>query len=253
MKQDPNTAIALYAFWNLRRAKSVKQLVPFHPQRFTGFLEAKLGLHAPAEWSMHLTFHPSVYRKEYFPAALSRYGPLGLLETWETGDGRSLPSLNTEIFQSSLLERCQLQTPVGTEFTSKQFTVDGKTFTLHSSVKNAIKKAMSTSNRYTKCRALAYGSEVFITLWGNDGWQCPLFCIDTRTTRLKWRSEIWASHGRYNSEPDPFSAPIEVNVHLVVGRGVLAVFGTGPAHCYVEVFNMRDGSNVLRFNPNICR
>src|SRR5262249_13336025 len=76
----------------------------------------------------------------------------------------------------------------------------------------------------------------------------PLICVDNQTGKPKWEVDAWAFGAevlRGWTGPRPWH-----DLTLVTKENRLAVFGRGSAGCYVEIYDMEQGRNLVRFATN---
>lgn len=253
LTRDPDTGIALYAWWQSHKSKDLHVAAASHPERFVGFLEGRTGLTCPTNWASWLTLQSDFSKEAFLPGAIHLYEPLGLIRTRIGDDGnKRLSGLapSVEKLQKIRIGPHEVQVPVGTRVKNGWIEVGTKSLPLHPSLIKALQRLRiddSGDFKSDACRVLiedratyvvfhSFGSEIAHTL----------FCLEARSGAVAWKADVWtatdmgyAMFGNWSYQP----------VELATSREVVAVFGV-YGH-YVEAFDIATGKPVFRFNPRL--
>jgi hypothetical protein len=227
--------LALFDAWE-RQINSSDTKQTRSPERFLGFVEGRLGLHAPSFWE------ESVIARyvEQHPDESAQYRELQSKYRKDNSDQR----LEKRTIQGHEL-RTSATVRVDEKGTATIFGEGQKKTLVKSRLLQEIFAEFPSVNRL---EILIGESDSFVCAFDHFAAHYPLICIATKTGELRWRTVVWAM----GSEIVPFRSGIWTHKAVILhDSACVAVFGTGSyGTCYCELFSLEDGRPYGKFASN---
>ncbi|MBI3463123.1 MAG: hypothetical protein HY000_08710 [Planctomycetes bacterium] len=224
-----NHGIALYAAWErVRRSVSAEEQprgVPVNGQllhRFAGFVEGRLGVELPRCWEQAVLSAGARQRDNIgFPVPKDCVYQGGGLE-FSMPSGTSLQKRGEDV----LLE------------------VAGEPVVIPPFVVREIEEGRRAGGG--SISALVTRERCYLAAHGSEG-PYALFCIDRRSGRPIWKTEVWALGYQMEIGGGP---PGPHSVTLVEQDDRVFVFGVCAFYAGIEAFRAKDGAALFRFSTS---
>jgi hypothetical protein len=242
LARNRQIAISLAAKWELTRAAerpdSMTQLY-----RFLGYIEGKLDLEIPPRWETRLIYLALEKQPDHLRDVVSRRVKNS---SFLRKDGRNVVYVPIEFVESKILAPLVILEGVALEAREKRVVVKQG---MHSfSVDRRLLEERASNERNLKqCTMRGAGERAFIVLADAMCSKCVLLCVDSKSGRLVWRNEIWAL-GTENVSA--VLGSVYHDVEIAISDKHVAVCGSGREGCYLEVFDIKIGTNQCRFATN---
>jgi hypothetical protein len=245
LMNEPDTTLALTAAWEHFIGPGTKDTTP-QPSEFLKHFETRTGFKVPIRWEYYVVvdgLNNSPDREALMLGALKEYLQNSNLRAqldsmlrgkWTSPNPQQF--VETKIGYSSQ-QKIQVERKDDTII----FSSDSATVAVQDSGFN---KDLNFQGRFC---AVHFGPQrTFIALYGAGGSPFPLYCFDSQTGKLIWRTDVW---GRGQclilSGPHPFPDLI-----FAESRKEIVVFGKTLFCPYVEAFDIETGNPSFRFTPD---
>jgi outer membrane protein assembly factor BamB len=106
-----------------------------------------------------------------------------------------------------------------------------------------VKEALGPRSSRDSVNALVAGGRAFVAFHDRFGSAYPLLCFDSKSGKLLWRTEVWAS-GTENI--GVLSGSWSHRTYLVPHKDSLVIFGSAPSS-YMEALDAATGKPLYRF------
>src|SRR5262249_25475939 len=216
LKRHRNDSIAIQAAW-----EEVTLTVPEMPERavrldgqklrwFLGFLEGRTRIQAPDWWVEMLMDSRANAGDNIYPGKSDKH----------PYDKAGLGAMYAPIGTTLKREDGDIELRVG---------------------KEAVKIPASVFPRGRAASALMTPRYAYVAIHGQEGYPYFLFCMDRQTSKVAWKTRVWA-----NSLDVAGVSRMWVSVSEQDGR--IVVFGAGSAGLHIESFRADNGENLSRFS-----
>jgi hypothetical protein len=240
LQADSDAGMALQAAWEA--AKDPGNGLAPRPQRFLGFLDGRLGLHAPVQWEVDIVARCFGDRQAAMNAALREYLPVApFLRRLEDGT----VGYHHERRRKTGLDLFALPGTVLKEDGDAVIITVGRASTSVPGV--ALRQARKDHPVADEVDAYLDAERLVIALHDVTGIAFPLLCLEARSGKLLWRAEAWGYRG--DKILGPLTGLWRHDIAIAVTEKFVALFEDGNG-CSLEAFDLRTGRPAFRFSAD---
>ncbi len=232
LKTDTNISIALQAAWHQKIvatpnwSKSSERgwfLTPNDAQRFFGFLEGRTGSTIPEWWQSE-----------------SSFPDLRLLSDWEGEEFESLPKSCSpwEFRIESSITAEKVDDGIKLASDNSSIIIPGKLLT-----------QLDDKDGLDQCKIYFIEGRAFVAFFSDFGDPGPLICLDVKSNKVLWTSEMWALGKMEGGASGGWATRLELQSSKHRSNEIV-IWGAGNFGNYVEAFDVETGKADFRFSTN---
>jgi hypothetical protein len=245
--KNTNISISLQAMWRMREYKSNKIFDPTSFYYLPHFIETEYSIPVPPEWSVEMV-DLYIDSKEEMSHALTYYHKKGARNIYKEDHANN----QTENFYVDCMGLKRHKTDFGMEvpLDTKISINDNKLNIQQNNLSLRIdRKLMPTIDKGAfniNCTSSLKPDKSFIAFHIELGYSYPLYCIDSSTGDVIWKTIVWANSPAFRSV-GLSGPPRHHDIYFSITDKYVVVFGAGVP-LYVEAFDIKNGKNIFRFS-----